>query len=49
MCCTIQKEDRYVVVLETLKLTGNIFHDSEFPASPESLIEEWDEHSLEFD
>ena len=47
LCCTVHKEDRYVALMETLKHTGSHFHDSEFPAGPESLVQGWEQHILE--
>lgn len=41
-CMTPRKEkNQFDYVLETSMQTGMVFNDSDFPPSPESLIENW--------
>ena len=47
-CCgPREKEDRFVSMMETLKMTGEKFYDDEFPAQKESLICDWNDPSDE--
>ena len=33
--------------METLKQAGSYYHDGEFPAGPESLVQGWEQHEDE--
>ena len=45
-CCGPRtKEDKFTSIMETLRATGEKFHDDEFPAQASSLIVDWNDSS----